>query len=169
MTKRRSGTWTACYITAVLVQMCAGRVSSAFASDPVINVDYDHQGVNGNLSYTIDLKPGQQFQVTIKHTCPQDFDYTLHGVEKAKIGRLGIAGPVPQLQTVIKGPTTFESQYGSYLLIITRKHSENTCLQWADQTGAPATPPPAALTDPGHSEPDGSKWTPVELNGPPSL
>jgi hypothetical protein len=146
------------------VHVCAGRVSSAFASDPVINVEYDHQSVNGSLSYTIDVKPGQQFQVTIKHTCPQDFDYTLHGVEKAKVSRAALGGPVPQLQTDIKGPTTFESQYGSYLLIIARKHQENTCLQWVDQTGTPATPPPAAVTDPATSLADGSKWTAVELN-----
>lgn len=137
--------------------------SDASAEDRIVNFDYDHRAVNGDLSYRTDLKPGQQFQVTIKNTCPQDFDYAMHGVPKAPL-ILRQTAPIPQLSTITEGPTIFDSQFGSYILLITRKHpTNNSCFEWVDASGEVKGPPDKALQALTFNE--GGEWRHVALKG----
>jgi hypothetical protein len=99
---------------------------------PVPIPPYDHRAINKPISYTVALRPGQRFAVTVLNTCEAEFDHLMYGVPRASVAaaRDGADKPSP-LSRVDLPPTAFDPQFGSYLVRIVRKQGGSQCVESA--------------------------------------
>lgn len=92
--------------------------SASFANDTPVSITYDHQAINNGATLPVVLKPGQPFSVSITNTCEKQFTYSMHGLKT--VPRAGAGAPPPpssKLTTKVLS-STYDSQYGSYLVAI---------------------------------------------------
>src|SRR5258706_1461897 len=113
-------------VTVLSVLMLAAG-SASFADDTPVSITYDHQAINSGATLQVVLKPGQPFNVNITNTCERQFTYSIHG--RKTVPRTGAGAPPPpsnKLTTRVLS-STYDSQYGSYLVTI-EKNAAPDCV-----------------------------------------